>query len=260
MPFEYRGFSFGFILYVFMSYKFYTFQFCHCRFSPKYVKEYIEGAKPVFSVGEYWDTCNYMGSSLDYNQGIVLKYIFSVIKYINTLVLCILHFQYLAYSSLNFLSVQIAIGNEQSIGLMALDSSQLRLTSQQREFSRYQTFCAHYLKWTMIPYRSIQLLNIKFIEFVLHNYIFHHKLLFSCCHYLQEAVKREYWRLCDAQGKPPGVIGWWPSRSATFIDNHDTGSTQVPQISMHLSYFLVATGKDWSVIIDLCKINFDFEF
>jgi len=39
------------------------------RFSAKYVREYIEGAKPLFSVGEYWDTCNYKGSSLDYNQG-----------------------------------------------------------------------------------------------------------------------------------------------------------------------------------------------
>lgn len=44
----------------------------------------------------------------------------------------------------------------------------------------------------------------------------------------QEAVrKREWWRLRDAQGRPPGVLGMWPSRAVTFIDNHDTGSTQV---------------------------------
>eukprot|EP00239_Pterosperma_sp_CCMP1384_P006863 CAMPEP_0197854428 /NCGR_PEP_ID=MMETSP1438-20131217/24657_1 /TAXON_ID=1461541 /ORGANISM="Pterosperma sp., Strain CCMP1384" /LENGTH=767 /DNA_ID=CAMNT_0043469163 /DNA_START=187 /DNA_END=2490 /DNA_ORIENTATION=+ len=43
---------------------------------------------------------------------------------------------------------------------------------------------------------------------------------------LQEAVaKGEYWRLVDAQGKPSGVLGIWPSRAVTFIDNHDTGST-----------------------------------
>ncbi|GAB4839955.1 Alpha-amylase A type-3 [Ancistrocladus abbreviatus] len=36
----------------------------------------------------------------------------------------------------------------------------------------------------------------------------------------------EYWRLSDAKGKPPGVLGWWPSRAVTFIENHDTGSTQ----------------------------------
>jgi len=43
---------------------------------------------------------------------------------------------------------------------------------------------------------------------------------------LQEAVGRnELWRLVDAQGRPPGVMGLWPSRAVTFIDNHDTGST-----------------------------------
>ncbi|XP_074282432.1 putative alpha-amylase 2 [Silene latifolia] len=41
-----------------------------------------------------------------------------------------------------------------------------------------------------------------------------------------EAVKGELWRLRDAQGKPPGVVGLWPSRAVTFLDNHDTGSTQ----------------------------------
>lgn len=36
----------------------------------------------------------------------------------------------------------------------------------------------------------------------------------------------EYWRLKDAAGKPSGLMGWWPSRSVTFLENHDTGSTQ----------------------------------
>jgi alpha-amylase len=44
---------------------------------------------------------------------------------------------------------------------------------------------------------------------------------------LQEACARgEWWRLRDGSGRPPGVIGLWPSRAVTFIDNHDTGSTQ----------------------------------
>ncbi|XP_054824755.1 alpha-amylase 3, chloroplastic-like [Prosopis cineraria] len=44
---------------------------------------------------------------------------------------------------------------------------------------------------------------------------------------LHSALERcEYWRLSDPKGKPPGVIGWWPSRAVTFIENHDTGSTQ----------------------------------
>jgi len=36
----------------------------------------------------------------------------------------------------------------------------------------------------------------------------------------------EYWRLSDEDGQPPGVLGRWPSRAVTFIENHDTGSTQ----------------------------------
>lgn len=44
---------------------------------------------------------------------------------------------------------------------------------------------------------------------------------------LHGALERcEYWRLSDKKGKPPGVVGWWPSRAVTFIENHDTGSTQ----------------------------------
>jgi len=43
---------------------------------------------------------------------------------------------------------------------------------------------------------------------------------------LQEAIGRnELWRLVDGQGRPPGMMGLWPSRAVTFIDNHDTGST-----------------------------------
>ncbi|MEE2925158.1 MAG: alpha-amylase family glycosyl hydrolase [bacterium] len=44
---------------------------------------------------------------------------------------------------------------------------------------------------------------------------------------LQEAVKeKEYWRLRSRDGKAAGVLGWWPERSVTFLDNHDTGSKQ----------------------------------
>lgn len=48
----------------------------------------------------------------------------------------------------------------------------------------------------------------------------------------------QYWRLRDAQGKPPGVMGWWPSRSVTFLDNHDTGSTQVIMSHKYIFYAL----------------------
>lgn len=44
---------------------------------------------------------------------------------------------------------------------------------------------------------------------------------------LQEAVKNvQYWRLRDKDGRPPGLIGWWPSKAVTFVDNHDTGAPQ----------------------------------
>ena len=44
---------------------------------------------------------------------------------------------------------------------------------------------------------------------------------------LQEACGRnEMWRLIDGKQGPPGMIGIWPSHAVTFIDNHDTGSSQ----------------------------------
>jgi alpha-amylase len=32
----------------------------------------------------------------------------------------------------------------------------------------------------------------------------------------------EFWRLRDGDGNPGGAIGWWPAKSVTFIENHDT--------------------------------------
>ncbi|KAF3773245.1 Alpha-amylase type B isozyme [Nymphaea thermarum] len=40
---------------------------------------------------------------------------------------------------------------------------------------------------------------------------------------LHSALHNQYWRLIDPQGKPTGVMGWWPSRAVTFLENHDTG-------------------------------------
>lgn len=42
---------------------------------------------------------------------------------------------------------------------------------------------------------------------------------------LQQAVNGELWRLSN-NGSAPGLIGWWPGQSVTFVDNHDTGSSQ----------------------------------
>ncbi|RWW38154.1 hypothetical protein BHE74_00056622, partial [Ensete ventricosum] len=43
---------------------------------------------------------------------------------------------------------------------------------------------------------------------------------------LQAAVEGELWRMRDSQGKAPGMMGWMPEKAVTFVDNHDTGSTQ----------------------------------
>lgn len=44
---------------------------------------------------------------------------------------------------------------------------------------------------------------------------------------LQEAIKNtQYDRLKDEQGRAPGFIGQMPGYATTFLDNHDTGSTQ----------------------------------
>jgi hypothetical protein len=43
--------------------------------------------------------------------------------------------------------------------------------------------------------------------------------------------------MIDPQGKPTGVMGWWPSRAVTFLENHDTGSTQVSDLFLFLSKY-----------------------
>ncbi|KAK9785022.1 hypothetical protein WJX73_001793 [Symbiochloris irregularis] len=63
---------------------------------------------------------------------------------------------------------------------------------------------------------------------------------------LQEAVMRkEYNRLRDADGRPPGVLGWEPQMAVTFLDNHDTGSTQnhwpFPAHAVHQGYAYILT-------------------
>ncbi|XP_066349399.1 probable alpha-amylase 2 isoform X1 [Miscanthus floridulus] len=110
-------------------------------YAAKFVKEYIEESKPLFAVGEYWDSCEYSPPDyrLNYNQDSHRQKIINWID--NTGGLC---------AAFDFTTKGI----------------------------------------------------------------------------LQEAVKGELWRLRDPEGKPPGVMGWWPSRSVTFIENHDTGSTQ----------------------------------
>jgi alpha-amylase len=50
---------------------------------------------------------------------------------------------------------------------------------------------------------------------------------------LRQAIQqRDFARLKTSDGKPPGVIGWWPEMSVTFLDNHDT---QYGHFNQHFS-------------------------
>ncbi|KAK6160708.1 hypothetical protein DH2020_004089 [Rehmannia glutinosa] len=65
---------------------------------------------------------------------------------------------------------------------------------------------------------------------------------------LQAAVQGELWRLKDKNGNPPGLIGISPQNAVTFIDNHDTGSTQnlwpfpADKVSQGYAYILTHPG------------------
>ncbi|KAG2489176.1 hypothetical protein HYH03_012402 [Edaphochlamys debaryana] len=66
---------------------------------------------------------------------------------------------------------------------------------------------------------------------------------------LQEAVKNtQFDRLRDGKGKAPGLVGWWPGKAVTFVENHDTGSTQQHwpfpsgQVGMGYAYILTHPG------------------
>ncbi|CAI7931629.1 unnamed protein product, partial [Closterium sp. NIES-54] len=119
------------------------FRFDYAKgYSAAYVRGYVQGAQLRLCVGEYWDTCNYVGAQydLDYDQ----------------------------------------------------DSHRGRIVEWVEGADRLAT-----------------------------------AFDFTTKAILQEAVKRkEWWRLKDKEGRPPGVMGLVPSHAVTFVDNHDTGSTQ----------------------------------
>ncbi|KAF7803074.1 myosin-3-like isoform X1 [Senna tora] len=108
-------------------------------FSGKFMKEYIQASKPVFSIGEYWDSLAYEDGNLSYNQ----------------------------------------------------DDHRQRIID--------------WINATEGTSAAFDMTTKGILHSALHN---------------------QYWRLIDCEGKPPGLLGWWPSRSATFLENHDTGSTQ----------------------------------
>lgn len=53
-------------------------------------------------------------------------------------------------------------------------------------------------------------------------------------------------------------MGWWPSRAVTFLENHDTGSTQVK--SSEICHFLgmLLVGLIWDVNVPLKQGHWPF--
>jgi alpha-amylase len=85
---------------------------------------------------------------------------------------------------------------------------------------------------------------------------------------LQAAVNGELGRLKDSNGKPPGLIGIKPENAVTFIDNHDTGSTQKlwpfpsDKVMQGYAYILTHPGTPAIVISVLhliCLYSFSYD-
>lgn len=87
---------------------------------------------------------------------------------------------------------------------------------------------------------------------------------------LQAAVLGELWRLKDSNGNPPGLIGIRAENAVTFIDNHDTGSTQnlwpfpAEKVSQGYAYILTHPGVpsvfydhlfDWGKKEEISKLS-----
>ena len=72
---------------------------------------------------------------------------------------------------------------------------------------------------------------------------------------LGAAVQGELWRMKDANGKPPGMIGTKPANAVTLVDNHDTGSQMIwpfprDQVALGYVYILTHPGHP-SIVSDL---------
>ncbi|KAL8144028.1 hypothetical protein V2J09_017060 [Rumex salicifolius] len=76
---------------------------------------------------------------------------------------------------------------------------------------------------------------------------------------LQAAVENEWWRMRDPNSKPSGLIGIAPKNAVTFIDNHDTGSTQkywpFPSDKFYDHFFDWGLGQEISNVVAVRKRN-----
>lgn len=59
----------------------------------------------------------------------------------------------------------------------------------------------------------------------------------------------QYDRLRDGDGRAPGLLGWWPQRACTFVDNHDTG--QRPPL-----HCMISDVQSHTVNVDLDQFDF----
>jgi alpha-amylase len=50
---------------------------------------------------------------------------------------------------------------------------------------------------------------------------------FTTRYNLVAAVENERYELLSDNGRPSGLIGWWPAKSVTFVENHDTSPRDV---------------------------------
>lgn len=77
---------------------------------------------------------------------------------------------------------------------------------------------------------------------------------------LQAAVEDEWWRMKDSGGNPSGLIGIAAGNAVTFIDNHDTGSTQkiwpFPSDKVMLGYAYILTHPGFPCIVRIMIIYF----
>nr|BAE47517.2 alpha-amylase [Hyacinthus orientalis] len=86
---------------------------------------------------------------------------------------------------------------------------------------------------------------------------------------LQQAVQGQLGRMRDSNGKAPGLIGLAPGLAVTFVDNHDTGSTQnmwpfpSDKVMQGYAYILTHPGIpsvfydhlfDWNLIEEISKL------
>ncbi|PPS00348.1 hypothetical protein GOBAR_AA20323 [Gossypium barbadense] len=162
-----------------------------------YVKDYLEASEPYFAVGEYWDSLSYTYGEMDHNQDSHRQ---RIVDWINATNGTAGAFDVTTKGILHSGHWRFPGGKEMQGYAYILTHPGTPAVFYDHIFSHHRSEIAN-----LISVRN-------------RNGIHCRSLALERC---------EYWRLSDQKGKPPGVVGWWPSRAVTFIENHDTGSTQV---------------------------------